>query len=142
MLAAARWDSGSSRVATFPDHGDGVKIGIHHGGVTTSPDSVDRSTTAAEDAEVRGLLARFMPPAAGREVEKRVCLYTNTPDEHFLIDRHPADDRVLIVSPCSGHGFKFASAIGEVVAELVLDGGSAMDLSLFSLAARQTAQET
>jgi sarcosine oxidase len=62
-----------------------------------------------------------------------VCLYTNTPDQHFLIDRDPDQPRVWIVSPCSGHGFKFASAIGEVVADLVSEGRSRFDLTPFRL---------
>ena len=60
-----------------------------------------------------------------------MCLYTNTPDEHFWIDRHPAHPQVLIVSPCSGHGFKFASVIGEIVADSLIEGRSRFDLSLF-----------
>jgi glycine/D-amino acid oxidase-like deaminating enzyme len=60
------------------------------------------------------------------------CLYTNTPDEHFVIDVHPRHPEVLLASACSGHGFKFSAAIGEALAELVLDGRSQCDLRLFS----------
>lgn len=120
-------------VATFPDVGDGVKIGVHHEGETTDPDRVRRTVSEQETARVRALLARLVPGAAGPMVEARVCLYTNTPDHHFLIDFHPDHPQVLIASPCSGHGFKFASAIGEVVADLLLAGRSELDLSLFRL---------
>ena len=82
---------------------------------------------------VRALVERVLPDAAGRQLESRVCLYTNTPDGHFIIDRHPAHDTVTVLSPCSGHGFKFASAIGEIAADLVLDGGSRFDLEPFRL---------
>ena len=99
----------------------------------TDAANVRRTTSAAEDAEIREILARLMPDAAGRQVESRVCLYTNTPDRDFLIDAHPACSNVLLVSPCSGHGFKFASAIGEIVAELVSRGASRFDLSPFRL---------
>ena len=63
-----------------------------------------------------------------------MCLYTNTPDHHFLIDRHPASSHAWIVSPCSGHGFKFASVIGEVVADLVVKGSTDFDIRRFRLA--------
>jgi glycine/D-amino acid oxidase-like deaminating enzyme len=70
----------------------------------------------------------------GRWRGSTVCLYTNTPDEDFIIDAHPAHPQVLIVSPCSGHGFKFSSAIGEIVTDLVTEGESALDLTPFRLA--------
>ncbi len=60
------------------------------------------------------------------------CLYTVTPDSRFLIDRHPDSDRVIVASPCSGHGFKHSAAIGESLAELVLSGKSRLDLAPFS----------
>jgi sarcosine oxidase len=60
-----------------------------------------------------------------------VCLFTNTADEHFVIDRLPGHPEVVVASPCSGHGFKFASVIGEILADLVVTGSSRMDLSLF-----------
>src|SRR5678816_1205312 len=80
---------------------------------------------------MRGLLRRFLPGADGPLRSATVCLYTNTPDEHFWIDAHPHFPQVLIASPCSGHGFKFSSAIGEVVGHLLTQGHSRLDLSLF-----------
>lgn len=131
----ALWEFEPERmVATFPDLGDGVKVGIHHEGEITDPASVRRTTTPEEDVGIRALLQRLMPRAAGRQVEARVCLYTNTPDHDFLIDAHPAHPGVLLVSPCSGHGFKFASAIGEIVADVVTRGETAFDLAPFRLA--------
>jgi len=62
------------------------------------------------------------------------CTYTNTPDGHFVIDRHPRHRNIWLVSPCSGHGFKFSSVIGEIVSELALRGFTRQDISLFSLA--------
>ena len=120
-------------VAMFPDLGDGVKTGVHHEGELTDPATVRRSTSAAEDRAIRELLSRLMPDAAGRLVEARVCLYTNTPDHDFLLDAHPVHPAALIMSPCSGHGFKFASVIGEIAADLVTRGHSAFDLSPFRL---------
>jgi sarcosine oxidase len=131
----ALWEFERDRmVATFPDLGDGVKAGVHHEGDTTDPATVRRSTTPEEDADVRAILARLMPDASGRQLEARVCLYTNTPDHDFLIDAHPTHAAALLVSPCSGHGFKFASAIGEIVADTVAHGRSAFDLAPFRLA--------
>jgi sarcosine oxidase len=130
----ALWEFERDRmVATFPDLGDGVKAGVHHEGETTDPATVRRTTSPAEDAETRAILARLMPDAAGRQLEARVCLYTNTPDHDFLVDAHPANPAVLLVSPCSGHGFKFASAIGEIVADIVAHGESKFDLAPFRL---------
>ena len=84
--------------------------------------------------EMRALLDRLIPDLNGRWRASIVCLYTNTPDEDFIIDAHPAHPQVLIVSPCSGHGFKFSSAIGEIVTDLVMEGESALDLTPFRLA--------
>ena len=67
-------------------------------------------------------------------VGAEVCLYTVTPDEHFVIDFHPKSERVVIASPCSGHGFKHSAAIGETLAQLALDGESEFDISAFRLA--------
>jgi sarcosine oxidase len=130
----ALWEFEHDRmVAAFPDLGDGVKTGVHHDGEMIDPDRVRRTTTPREDAEIRALLRRLMPEAAGRLREARVCLYTNTPDHHFLIDAHPTHPNVLLLSPCSGHGFKFASAIGEIAADLVARGESRFDLAPFRL---------
>jgi monomeric sarcosine oxidase len=104
---------------SIPDRGEGIKVAIHHEGSTVDPETVDRTVGAEEVAYVRALLRTYMPAADGPLIESSVCLYTNTPDERFLVGRHPAHPNVEIVSACSGHGFKFASAIGEIVAERV-----------------------
>jgi sarcosine oxidase len=130
----ALWEFAPGRVFyTFPDLGDGVKAAIHHEGEPADPDRVRREVGAEEVAEVRALLASLLPPAAGPLRESCVCLYTNTPDQHFLIDRHPQHGRVLVASPCSGHGFKFAPVVGEAVADLVTEGRSRFDLAPFRL---------
>lgn len=128
------WETAPGRVFyTLPDVGQGLKAGIHHDGEVVDPETVDREPRPADEARIRALLARFMPTANGRLLDARVCLYTNTPDQHFVIDRHPEHPRVIVASPCSGHGFKFGAAIGEVIADLVTDGRSAFDLSPFRL---------
>jgi len=115
----------------FPDRGDGVKVAFHHGGETTAADHVRREVAPAEVDEVRAVVKRFVPAANGRLLRSVVCLYTNTPDEHFWIDRHPDQPNVLVASPCSGHGFKFAPVIGEILADLVEQKPARFDLSLF-----------
>lgn len=103
----------------FPDVGAGVKVAMHHHGPTCTPATVDRAVQAAEVTAMRDRLAQWLPQANGRLQRTAVCTYTNTPDGHFVIDAHPESDRCWIVSPCSGHGFKFASAIGARVAAAV-----------------------
>ena len=115
----------------FPDLGSGVKVAGHHEGETTSADQVRREVSAVEVEAMRQVVRRFLPAADGSLISSTVCLYTNTPDEHFWIDRHPEHPQVVIASPCSGHGFKFSSAIGEALSQIVIDGHSQCDLSLF-----------
>ena len=130
----AVWEYAPDRIfATQPDVGDGMKAGIHHEGEMTEPDRVRRDPTAEDESVMRRLVERYLPDAAGRVREARVCLYTNTPDHHFLIDFHPEHRQVIIASPCSGHGFKFASVIGEILADLATEGRSRFDLSPFAL---------
>ena len=117
----------------FPDLGDGVKIGVHHEGRSASPDSLDRTVTDSEIESARLLLDRFLPRAAGALKSSAVCMYTNTPDEHFILDFHPKFPQVLIASPCSGHGFKFAPVVGEIAANLLTGEPTGFDLHLFKL---------
>ena len=119
---------------SIPETGQRVKIGVHHEGEVVDPDQVNRDASAQEDATIKTLIQQFQPEVPGIPLNSAVCLYTNTPDRHFVIDWHPDHDNVLIVSPCSGHGFKFASAIGEIVADLATARTSRFDLSPFSLA--------
>lgn len=136
------WEYAPNRVFyTLPDFGDGVKAGVHYEGRPVDPDHVDRLTSADEDAQATDLLRRFMPHAKGHLRESQVCLYTNTPDLHFVIDVHPMHaKRVVVVSACSGHGFKFATAIGESVVDLLAGTAPKTDLSMFRLT-RFTATE-
>lgn len=117
----------------FPDLGDGPKIARHHGGQATTADTVSREAQAEESNEVLAFLRGAIPALAGAVTDTRICLYTNTPDEHFILDRHPRHPGAWIVSPCSGHGFKFAPAIGEAVADLVTGKAPRYDLEPFSI---------
>jgi sarcosine oxidase len=78
------------------------------------------------------LVAGNLPDLSPECVRSVACLYTMTPDGHFVIDRHPEMPSVIIASPCSGHGFKHSAAIGESLAELALQGGSTLDLGAFA----------
>lgn len=118
----------------FPLRPRGVKVGFHYGGEPVSdPGRVRRRVADAEVETMRATLERFMPAAAGPLRETSVCLYTNTPDHHFLVDRHPAASGVWIAAACSGHGFKFASALGEILAALALERDPGFDLGPFRL---------
>ena len=117
----------------FPDVGDGIKVALHHQGEAAHPDAPRRMVADDEVSRIRSLVDRFIPAANGSLRETAVCLYTNTPDDHFIIDRHPSQSDVIIASPCSGHGFKFSSAVGEVIADLAMDRSSRFDLRPFAI---------
>lgn len=117
----------------FPDFGDGAKVAIHHQGAPQDPNAERPPVTGAEVERVRTLMATRTPALNGILNDSASCLYTNTPSQDFLIDRSAIDSRVILASPCSGHGFKFAPAIGEVLADLVLDQEPRFDLSPFRL---------
>jgi sarcosine oxidase len=134
------WELAPGRFfATFPDVGDGVKCGTHHEGEVTTPDLVDRTVREDETAQERARLAALMPRAAGTLLDRRVCLYTNTPDHHFAVGAHPRHAAAIVASPCSGHGFKFASVVGEVVAQLASGQPVAFDLAPFDVRRLETA---
>ena len=115
----------------FPDLGNGVKVAFHHGGEVTTVDSPRREVAPDELEDIRAAMRRFLPAADETLRATTVCTYTNTPDEHFLIDHHPAHPQVLITSACSGHGFKFSPVIGEILADLSQHNQPRFDLSLF-----------
>lgn len=112
----------------------GVKIATEQYEAETAPDAVAR---AVSDDEIRAMHARYvaphLPDLSPVCVRAATCLYTVTPDAGFVIDRHPESDAVIVVSACSGHGFKHSAAIGEALAELCLEGLSRADLSAFRL---------
>jgi len=116
----------------FPDEGEGFKLAVHVPGQPIQPDRLAESqVTETEVADMLALAHPFFPALKPRLVKSAVCMYTNTPDGHFLIDTHPEFSKLWYVSPCSGHGFKFASALGETVADWVISGQPAAELNLF-----------
>jgi sarcosine oxidase len=113
---------------------DGVKISTEQYGVSADPEAMDREVSAAErDALYENYVAPYFPGLDRTCVRSAVCLYTSVPDSRFVIDWHPAHARVIVASPCSGHGFKHSAAIGEAVAQMAL-GEPHLDLSAFRFA--------
>ena len=123
--------------SAFPSPRDGmpgVKVMTEEYHAPTHPEAARRDVSAAETARMfHQLTAPRLVGLRDELLHAVVCLYTVTPDEHFVIDRHPASERVIVASPCSGHGFKHSTAIGECLVELALDGGTTLDISPFSL---------
>lgn len=113
----------------------GLKVASEQFRTTTTPDACDREVTPGESQAMHArYLAHRLPGLRPTTVRATVCLYTSTADSRFVIDAHPDDGTLLVVSPCSGHGFKHSAAIGEAVAERVLTGTSAIDLEPFAFA--------
>jgi sarcosine oxidase len=124
----------------FPRLERGVKASVMHGGETSDfPDEIRREIDEHDLNALRAALKPVLPHLAAATVrESETCLFTNTPDHDFIIDFHPNHPQVLISSPCSGHGFKFASAIGELQTDLLTHGRTSFDLAPFSLSRFQT----
>ncbi len=119
----------------FPVWGvPGFKVGrYHHLGEEGTADGIDREPRAEDEALLRAFAERYFPDGAGPTMGLRGCLFTNTPDEHFVLDRHPAYPQVVLASPCSGHGFKFCSVIGEILADLAERGETRHEIGRFGL---------
>ena len=103
----------------------GFKFGrYHHRGEISSADGMRREIDATDEALLRQFGERYFPEGSGPTMGLRTCLFTNTPDEHFVLDRHPAYPQVILASPCSGHGYKFCSVVGEILADLATGNGT------------------
>ncbi|MBC8325255.1 MAG: N-methyl-L-tryptophan oxidase [Verrucomicrobia subdivision 3 bacterium] len=102
--------------------GPGLKAALHCPGAVTTAAAAQREPLPADAEEVRAVFARHLPAGDGPLIEQRTCLYTNTPDGHFIVDRYPAHERVTLACGFSGHGFKFASVMGTVLADLATIG--------------------
>ncbi len=112
----------------------GLKCAHHLPGARTDPDAVERAPSAADERALRAGPERYLPAAAGPTVAVHVCLYTLSPDGHFVLDLHPAHPEVALACGFSGHGFKFAPVIGEALADLALEGRSALPIAFLGLA--------
>jgi sarcosine oxidase len=113
--------------------GTGVKAGSHEPcGELEDADAARRPADAADIERVHRVLRECIPAAAGRPLMTQTCTYTRSPDEHFILGPHPDCPRIVLASPCSGHGFKFASIIGEALADLALTGATDKPIDLFN----------
>lgn len=119
----------------FPVYGiPGFKLGrYHHLGEQVDPDAVDRTPRADDEALLRAFAERWFPDGAGPTTTLKACLFENTPDEHFVVDFHPQAPAVVCLGGGSGHGFKFCSVLGEIAADLALEGLTRHDIGLLRL---------
>jgi sarcosine oxidase len=120
----------------FPDLGEGVKVGKHgHFFEQIDPEQPNPAINDADRAATETFMARRVPGVVPQATRFVTCRYTMLPGEDFLIDALPGEPRIIVASPCSGHGFKFASVVGEILADLAIDGGTALPIGLFSFEA-------
>jgi sarcosine oxidase len=119
----------------FPAHAiPGVKLGRYEReGESGDPDSISREATIDDEVPLRAFAERYLPDGAGPTIALKTCLFELSPDEHFLIDRHPESTNVVVAAGFSGHGFKFCSVVGEILADLTLDGETRHDIGRFRL---------
>ena len=127
-------DETGMQIYGFPAYGrdeDGVKIAFFRNGVPTDPEHLDRQIHPDEIARITSYVAQRMPTLPGRFLRGAACMYTTTPDEHFVLTIHPQHPEVVIAAGFSGHGFKFVPVMGEIICDLVLDGATRHPISLF-----------
>ena len=137
-----QFDAQEGRYYGLPVFGiPGFKVGrYHHLEERVDPDRVDREPNQADETILRAFVERYFPQAAGPTMAMKVCLFENSPDEHFIIGRHPAHPQVSFAAGFSGHGFKFCPVVGEIMADLVERGSTPHDISLFDPARFQAAR--
>jgi sarcosine oxidase len=119
----------------FPIHGvPGFKLGFYdREGLRGDPDSIPREVTAEDEVPLRRFAERYFPDGAGPTLDLKACLFELSPDEHFVIDRHPETDLAVVAAGFSGHGFKFCPVVGEILADLVLEGETRHDIGFLRL---------
>jgi monomeric sarcosine oxidase len=114
-------------------NGSGLKIGLHSGATVDNLDTLDRTPDAGVIEQCRNFMMKHLPGGNGTNKSSRACLYTMTPDEHFIIDQHPEYPHIAISASCSGHAFKFSTLIGSMLCDLAFKGETKENISLFSL---------
>jgi len=112
--------------------GETIKLAVHHEGELTTSDEIDRAVHASDLEPLRHFVAELLEGVDTRPVRSNVCMYTNTPDYHFLIGSLPGNSRITVLGGFSGHGFKFAAVIGDIAADLALQGRTDYPIELFS----------
>ena len=112
----------------------GFKLGkYHHRGEQVDPDTVNRNPEPEDEELLRAFARRYFPEGEGPTLMLKACMFTNSPDHHFILDRHPAHPEISIAAGFSGHGYKFCSVIGEVMADLVQGERGRHDIEFFRL---------
>lgn len=118
----------------FPSiDGSGVKVARHSGGTVIDQPTAVHPSDQGDRQLIDDYLRSYLPGVGTELVEEQGCYYTVTPDEHFVIDEHPGDDRVMIIAGLSGHGFKFTSVLGELACQLASGQTPALEIGLFRL---------
>jgi sarcosine oxidase len=119
----------------FPAYGiPGFKLGRYdHFGSGGEPDEIPREPTLADEEPLRAFAERYFPDGAGPTVALKTCLFEPSPDEHFIVDGHPSAPSAVIAAGFSGHGYKFCSVIGEILADLAIEGSTRHDIGLFRI---------
>lgn len=128
-------ETAEGRYYGLPVHGvPGFKLGLyHHRGEQVDPDLLDRQADLEDERVLREFAETYFPDGAGPTMALKVCMFTNSPDEHFILDLHPRHPQVALGAGFSGHGYKFCSLVGEVMADLALTGSTRHDIELFRL---------
>lgn len=120
-------------ILTGPHQREGMKLARHARCGPINPDEASRESRPGDEATFRPCLSRWLPEADGPTLSTAVCMYENSPDQHFIIDRHPDHPNVVIACGFSGHGFKFASVVGEALADLVMEGSTRWPVGFLGL---------
>ena len=135
LFPVLNWVHGDKPYYAIPAFGDsGFKFGLnHHLKEIVDPETVNRDCCDKDEQILRQPVEQFFPDAAGKTLDLKACLYSNSLDEHFIVDSHPQHDLIVFAAGFSGHGFKFCSRIGEILAQMVLGEPVAFDVNLFKL---------
>jgi glycine/D-amino acid oxidase-like deaminating enzyme len=100
--------------------------------VVADPLAIDRGVDPVEEQRVAEFVSRFLRDATTQRTDHVVCMYTMTPDAHFIVDRHPVHPQVVFAAGLSGHGFKFTGVLGEALVQLALDGQTSLPIQFLS----------
>ncbi len=127
-------DEAGSFVYGFPVDAEGqLKIASHDKGESVDPDDPSRAARHTDEDAPRAALARYFGGGGWRLARMSVCLYTNTPDGHYVLDRVPGERDAFLIGGTSGHGFKLAPVLGAAMADLVLEGATERPVGFLGL---------
>lgn len=110
----------------------GLKLAYHFPGMVTDPDNITRNTDCSDETTLINVLNKFIPNGYKSTIELKTCMYTNTPDEDFIIDFLPGYENIVVATGFSGHGFKFASVVGEIITDLAIKGNTDLPIGFLN----------